>query len=242
MTQGRATASSTASSLATPRAGGSCDASRPRASINATGPFSRRASAGSPTPPRQPLIAPSQGIHLVLDALVPAGRHRDHGAAHRRRPRAVRDPVARPHARRHDRHADPDADARAAPAAGGDRLHPRNAGQLPAKAPTRADILSVFAGIRPLVQAATARTPPRSRAITRSTSTHSGLLTITGGKWTTYRNMAEDAVDQAADLARLTERAVRHARRCTSTASTTDAERFGALARLRRRTRSRSRI
>jgi glycerol-3-phosphate dehydrogenase len=34
----------------------------------------------------------------------------------------------------------------------------------------------------------------------------SGLLTITGGKWTTYRRMAEDCVDHAAVLARLEER------------------------------------
>jgi glycerol-3-phosphate dehydrogenase len=34
----------------------------------------------------------------------------------------------------------------------------------------------------------------------------SGLLTTTGGKWTTYRNMAEHAVDQAADYARLDEK------------------------------------
>ena len=46
-------------------------------------------------------------------------------------------------------------------------------------------------------------------ALSRDHTIHfdaSGLLTTTGGKWTTYRNMAEHAVDQAADLARLPER------------------------------------
>jgi glycerol-3-phosphate dehydrogenase len=72
--------------------------------------------------------------------------------------------------------------------------------------PTRADILSVFVGIRPLVRSGDAK---NSAALSRDHTLHidgSGLLTITGGKWTTYRNMAEDGVNQAATLARLPER------------------------------------
>ena len=66
--------------------------------------------------------------------------------------------------------------------------------------PARADILSVFAGIRPLL---------RSNVRTRTSSLsrghdlfvdRSGLITITGGKWTTYRQMAEDAVDKAIEI------------------------------------------
>jgi glycerol-3-phosphate dehydrogenase len=75
-----------------------------------------------------------------------------------------------------------------------------------AKPPTRADILSVHAGIRPLVRAREARS---TAALSRGHDIHidaSGLLTIAGGKWTTYRNMAEDCVDQAAELAGLPER------------------------------------
>jgi glycerol-3-phosphate dehydrogenase len=72
--------------------------------------------------------------------------------------------------------------------------------------PTRADILSVFTGIRPLVKAGEAsNTATLSRDHTIHISS-SGLLTIAGGKWTTYRKMAEDAVDHAIVLARLTER------------------------------------
>lgn len=77
------------------------------------------------------------------------------------------------------------------------------AGQYLDPAPRRADVLSVFAGLRPLVgrwrQRATAR-------LSRSHVLHvdvPGLLTITGGKWTTYRHMAEQAVNLAADLAGL---------------------------------------
>jgi glycerol-3-phosphate dehydrogenase len=69
--------------------------------------------------------------------------------------------------------------------------------------PTRADILSVFTGIRPLVRATKAKnTAKLSRDHTIQISP-SGLLTITGGKWTTYRHMAEDAVNQAAAHAQL---------------------------------------
>jgi len=74
-----------------------------------------------------------------------------------------------------------------------------------ARHPTRADILSVFAGIRPLVKAEAASTAALSREHTIQVA-KSGLLTIAGGKWTTYRKMAEDCVDQAAMLAKLDER------------------------------------
>ncbi|HEV3083831.1 MAG TPA: glycerol-3-phosphate dehydrogenase/oxidase [Gemmataceae bacterium] len=74
-----------------------------------------------------------------------------------------------------------------------------------ARHPTRADILSVFAGIRPLVKAEAASTAALPREHTIQVA-KSGLLTIAGGKWTTYRKMAEDCVDQAAMLAKLDER------------------------------------
>jgi len=71
------------------------------------------------------------------------------------------------------------------------------------KKPSRTDILSVFAGIRPLVKN---RQPGKTAALSRDHAIHidaSGLLSITGGKWTTYRHMAQDCVDQAATLANL---------------------------------------
>jgi glycerol-3-phosphate dehydrogenase len=71
------------------------------------------------------------------------------------------------------------------------------------KKPTRSDILSVFAGIRPLVKSGEGR---NTAALSRDHTIHidkSGLLSITGGKWTTYRNMAQGCVDQAATLANL---------------------------------------
>lgn len=80
------------------------------------------------------------------------------------------------------------------------------AGRYLERPPTRADILSVFAGIRPLVRAGNGK---NTAALSREHTIHidnSGLLTLTGGKWTTYRNMAEDCVNQAATLAQLEDR------------------------------------
>jgi glycerol-3-phosphate dehydrogenase len=102
------------------------------------------------------------------------------------------------------------------------------AGRYLHKAPTRDDVLSVFVGIRPLVKTGDGRL---TAALSRDHTIHidaSGLLTTTGGKWTTYRNMAEHTVDQAADLARLAERPC-----VTRTLNVhgfhTNAERFGEL-------------
>lgn len=63
--------------------------------------------------------------------------------------------------------------------------------------PRPEDVLSVFAGLRPLVAAEGAgSTAALSRDHTIEIA-DSGLLTITGGKWTTYRRMAEDVIDHA---------------------------------------------
>ena len=67
--------------------------------------------------------------------------------------------------------------------------------------PTRSDVLSVFAGLRPLVkQGDGENTAALSRDHTIVVS-QTGLITIAGGKWTTYRRMAEDAIDHAETVA-----------------------------------------
>jgi glycerol-3-phosphate dehydrogenase len=73
------------------------------------------------------------------------------------------------------------------------------------KAPTRADVLSIFAGIRPLVKASASSTAALSRDHTIHVS-KTGMLTIVGGKWTTYRKMSEDCIDHAATLGTLEEK------------------------------------
>ena len=73
-------------------------------------------------------------------------------------------------------------------------------GQYLTEPPARNDILSVFAGIRPLVKSVDA---VKTSALSRGHDLlvdRSGLITITGGKWTTYRRMAEDAVDRAVNV------------------------------------------
>ena len=66
-----------------------------------------------------------------------------------------------------------------------------------AAAPRREDIKSVFAGIRPLVKSSkNQKTAQLARDHTIEID-DSNLLTVTGGKWTTYRKMAEDAINQA---------------------------------------------
>jgi len=68
---------------------------------------------------------------------------------------------------------------------------------------SRDDVLSVFAGLRPLVKTSnTGSTAFASRDHTILVSP-SNLITITGGKWTTYRKMAKDAVNNAAFVAKL---------------------------------------
>jgi glycerol-3-phosphate dehydrogenase len=61
----------------------------------------------------------------------------------------------------------------------------------------RTMVLSTFAGLRPLVNRHAASTAKLSREHVVETS-RSGLVTIAGGKWTTYRKMAQDTIDAAA--------------------------------------------
>ena len=152
------------------------------------------------------MIAPSQGIHLVFDGAFLAGESAIM-VPHTRDGRVL---FAIPwHG--HTLVGTTDTAIQTAP------LEPvpfdeeidfvlSTAGEYLAKPPTRMDVLSVFAGIRPLVRAAnTAGTAELSRDHVIQVGS-SGLLSIMGGKWTTYRRMAEDCVNQAAALAHLPER------------------------------------
>jgi len=77
-----------------------------------------------------------------------------------------------------------------------------------ARAPRREDIRSLWVGLRPLVRPegdAADQTKSISREHTVVVS-RSGLVTVTGGKWTTYRAMAEDVLDQCFDAGLLARR------------------------------------
>jgi glycerol-3-phosphate dehydrogenase len=82
----------------------------------------------------------------------------------------------------------------------------RTAGAYLLKQPRREDVLSVFAGLRPLAAPAKNSGDRKTKEISRSHKimvSKSGLLTVTGGKWTTYRRMAEDTVNRAITIAGL---------------------------------------
>lgn len=69
---------------------------------------------------------------------------------------------------------------------------------------TRKDVLSIFAGLRPL--AAPQDESEKTKEISRSHKiivSKSGLVTITGGKWTTYRRMAQDTLNKVISLGKL---------------------------------------
>lgn len=173
-----------------------------RVVINATGPFCDPVRQLA-EPEVTPMIAPSQGIHLVFDGsflpgdsaimvphtsdgrvmfAIPWHGHTLVGTTDTPIDQAVLDPV---------------------PFEEEIEFILETAARYLHKPPSRADILSVFVGIRPLVRAGDAR---NTAALSRDHTIHidrSGLLTIAGGKWTTYRRMAEDCVNQAAMLAGL---------------------------------------
>ncbi len=78
------------------------------------------------------------------------------------------------------------------------------AGRYLKKAPQRSDVLSIFAGLRPLA-ANNSDNGKKTREISRSHKiiiSSSGLMTMTGGKWTTFRKMAEDMITRAEKVKR----------------------------------------
>lgn len=179
-----------------------------RVVINATGAFCD-ALRRQVRPEAPPLVSPSQGTHLVLDRsflpgdtalMVPRtsdgrvlfaipwqGR-----ALVGTTDVAISEPSAEPRA------TDQEID-----------FILKNAGGYLQRAPDRGDVLALFTGIRPLVKAASSSTAALSRDfIVRE---EGGLLTITGGKWTTYRSMAERATDRAEEVGGLPRRACRTA-------------------------------
>lgn len=177
---------------------------RARVVVNATGIFSDEI-LRMDRPSAQPLITHSQGIHLVLDKrflkgntaiMVPQtedGRVLFAVPWHERVLVGTTDTLVK-RASLEPRALEEEID-----------FILKHAAQYMVEDPTREDILCVFAGLRPLVGAGEGK---KTATISRDhylEVSPSGLVTITGGKWTTYRKMAEDAVDQAALIAGLPE-------------------------------------
>ncbi len=181
-----------------------------RVVINATGPFTDAVRRLDDADSRS-IIRPSQGVHLVL------GRSFLPGEAALMVPRTTDGRVlfAVPwHNRLIVGTTDTPVDAPA--------LEPRpldreidfileNVRRYLTRDPERTDVLAAYAGVRPLVASGgNGRTSAISRDETILVS-RSGLVTIAGGKWTTYRKMAEKTVDRAASVGGLDERPCRTA-------------------------------
>ena len=176
-----------------------------RCVINATGPFCDELRKLD-DPNAASMISPSQGVHLVLPRHFLPGEtaimvpHTRDGRVMFAVPWLGQAVIGTTDT------AIPDAPLEPSPKSEEIDFILETASGYLSRPPTRSDILSVFTGIRPLVKASDVEaTSALSRDHTISISS-SGLLTIAGGKWTTYRRMAEDAVDHAIVLARLEER------------------------------------
>lgn len=173
-----------------------------RVVVNATGVFTDSI-LKMDKPGAENIIAPSQGVHLVIDKKFSPGEsaimvpHTDDGRVLFAVPwngkivvgttdTLVDEPTLEPKA--HEEEVD---------------FILKHASQYLTGNPTRKDVRSVFAGLRPLVKSGEGKD---TASISRDHSlmiSDSGLVTIAGGKWTTYRKMAQDTVDQAATVAGL---------------------------------------
>ena len=175
-----------------------------KAVINATGVFTDSI-LRLDDPNAEPVIAPSQGVHLILDKSFLPGQsailvpHTDDGRVlfavpwHDKIIIGTTDtPVSQP-----------TIEPQALPAEIDFILE--QIGRYLQKVPTRKDIRSIFAGLRPLVKSSSRKTAELARDHLILVA-GSGLITITGGKWTTYRRMAEDTVNKAIQRLGLPER------------------------------------
>ncbi|HYF60486.1 MAG TPA: glycerol-3-phosphate dehydrogenase/oxidase [Burkholderiaceae bacterium] len=203
---------------------------RARAVVNATGVWvdEIRAHAGGASGRRiEPLVTPSQGVHLVVDrAFLPGERallvpSTEDGRVLFAVPWLGRTVLGTTDTPRGDASFEP------RPFAEEVDFVLREAGRYLARAPRREDVTSAWVGLRPLVRpvGGSGETKRISREHTVEVDA-SGLVTVTGGKWTTYRAMAEDVLARCADAGLIARRPAGGTVRLPlvgSTASTPDA-------------------
>ncbi len=155
-------------------------------------------SAASASAKPSAMVAPSQGVHLIVDRAFMPGQHAllvpktTDGRVLFAVPWLGKTILGTTDTPRRDLPREPEPFAEEVNFILGE------AGRYLARAPQRADVRSVWVGMRPLVK------PPEeeagnTKALSREHTVlvgRSGLVTVTGGKWTTYRAMAEDVLAQ----------------------------------------------
>jgi len=189
---------------------------RARCVINATGVWvdAFRQKDGAATGRAvQPMVAPSQGVHVIVERDFLPGDHAllvpktADGRVLFAVPWLGKVILGTTDTPRQDLAREPEAFEEEI------EFILRESGRYLRRAPTRADVKSIWVGLRPLVK------PPREDgpgpdcnpgAATKGLSrehtvlvSRSGLVTVTGGKWTTYRAMAEDVLEKCFDAALL---------------------------------------
>ncbi|NQW83142.1 MAG: glycerol-3-phosphate dehydrogenase/oxidase [Alcaligenaceae bacterium] len=154
------------------------------------------------------MVAPSQGVHVVVDREFLAGEHAiivphtSDGRVLFAVPWLGKVIIGTTDTPRHDLNREPD------PYSEELEFILRESARYLTRAPTREDIKSIWVGLRPLVK------PPKdddgnTKAISREHTvliSQSKMVTVTGGKWTTYRAMAQDVLKHCVDAKLLPER------------------------------------
>jgi len=189
--------------------------------VNATGVWVddlRNMDRDAGTPAKPGIVAPSQGVHLVVDRSFLPGTHAllvpktEDGRVLFAVPWLGKTILGTTDTPRDDVVREP------APFKEEVEFILRESGRYLEKAPTRADVRSVWVGLRPLVKPggddgrddedgpSVAGTKQLSREHTVLVG-RSGLITVTGGKWTTYRAMAEDVLERCFERKLLPRRA-----------------------------------
>jgi glycerol-3-phosphate dehydrogenase len=173
-----------------------------RVVVNATGPFSDQI-LQLDRPGASPVIAASQGIHLVFDReflpsttalIVPKTRDGRVIFAVPWHDHAIIGTTDTP---RDDLPLEP------RPLPGEIEFLLETIAPYLSHKPQRGDVRSIFTGIRPLVRSGDASNTSKLGRDHEVRISSTGLISVLGGKWTTYRKMAEDCVDHAAHLAGL---------------------------------------
>jgi glycerol-3-phosphate dehydrogenase len=170
--------------------------------INATGVWVDQLLQGAQPGASRPLVTPSQGVHLSFDrSLLPGTSalfwpRTSDGRVLFAIPWLGKTIVGTTDTARADVPQEPE------PLAGEVDYLLRECADFLVAPPQRSDIRSVWVGLRPLVNPQADSDSQETKSISREHTVlvrPDGLVTVTGGKWTTYRSMAQDVLDQCLD-------------------------------------------